>query len=74
MNIGRYFTREGAEMLIFYIGMASNISTQNLLTGIGTALVLIAVIGYLMLRMNSRIPRIWRLTCPMRRLKIKGII
>lgn len=48
--------REGAETIIFYIGMASTIQTADLLLGVGTALLLLAVIGYVMIKMSSRIP------------------
>ncbi|WP_248929228.1 FTR1 family iron permease [Paenibacillus hamazuiensis] len=48
--------REGAETLIFYIGMAQAISTADMLLGVGTALLLLAVIGFLIIRMSKRIP------------------
>ncbi|WP_420885988.1 FTR1 family iron permease [Brevibacillus borstelensis] len=48
--------REGAETIIFYIGMAPSIQMSDLLFGIGVALVLLAVIGYALIKMSSRIP------------------
>ncbi|MGY4758281.1 FTR1 family iron permease [Paenibacillus caseinilyticus] len=48
--------REGAETLIFYMGMASSIAAGDMLLGIGTALVLLAVIGFVIIRMSGRIP------------------
>ncbi|MFC0213050.1 FTR1 family protein [Paenibacillus chartarius] len=48
--------REGAETLIFYIGMASSISLWDLLIGVGAALLLLVVIGYAVIKMSSRIP------------------
>ncbi|WP_426450718.1 FTR1 family iron permease [Paenibacillus sp. S-38] len=48
--------REGAETLIFYMGMASSIAMADMLLGIGAALVLLAVIGYVIIRMSDRIP------------------
>ena len=48
--------REGAETLIFYIGMASTIRLSDLLTGVGGALVALIIIGYAIIKMSSRIP------------------
>ncbi|MEJ8547236.1 FTR1 family iron permease [Brevibacillus borstelensis] len=48
--------REGAETIIFYIGMASSIQMSDLFLGIGVALILLAVIGFVLIKMSSRIP------------------
>lgn len=48
--------REGAETIIFYLGMASTIATSQLLLGIGGALALLAVIAFAILRLSVRIP------------------
>jgi len=48
--------REGAETIIFYFGMAPTISMTDLLTGIASALILLAIIGYVFMKLSSRIP------------------
>ncbi|MFP3392925.1 FTR1 family protein [Brevibacillus sp. SIMBA_040] len=48
--------REGAETIIFYMGMAATISMTDLLVGIVGALVVLAVIGYAIIRLSTRIP------------------
>ncbi|MGE7274105.1 FTR1 family protein [Brevibacillus panacihumi] len=48
--------REGAETIIFYFGMAASISMTDLLTGIASALILLAIIGYAFMKLSSRIP------------------
>ncbi|HUI71002.1 MAG TPA: FTR1 family protein [Spirochaetia bacterium] len=51
--------REGAESIIFYIGIASAISLAPLLLGIGCALVILVVIGFLIIRFSVRLPLRW---------------
>jgi high-affinity iron transporter len=48
--------REGAETIIFYVGMAPSMSASQLLTGIGTALAILAVIGFLIIHYSVKIP------------------
>ncbi|MGG1659088.1 FTR1 family iron permease [Brevibacillus sp. NRS-1366] len=48
--------REGAETIIFYMGMAATISLTDLVVGIVGALLILAVIGYAIIRLSSRIP------------------
>ncbi|WLV25584.1 FTR1 family protein [Aciduricibacillus chroicocephali] len=48
--------REGAETVIFYIGMAPAIELKELLIGIGTALVILALLALVIIRFSSRIP------------------
>lgn len=48
--------REGAETVIFYIGMAPAIEMSQLVLGIGLALVILIVLGFAMIRYSSRIP------------------
>ncbi|MFS0556720.1 FTR1 family protein [Brevibacillus sp. 179-C8.2 HS] len=48
--------REGAETIIFYMGMAATISMTDLLIGIMGALVVLAVIGIAILKLSARIP------------------
>jgi len=48
--------REGTEVVLFYIGMASSIGLSDLLVGIGIGLVILAVISFLMLKVGTRIP------------------
>ncbi|MEH6988231.1 FTR1 family protein [Cytobacillus firmus] len=47
--------REGAETIIFYAGMAPSISTGNLLTGIGAAVVILGLFAFLFIRYSKRI-------------------
>lgn len=46
--------REGAETILFYVGILSRITTSQLLLGIALAVILLVVAAYIMLRMTSR--------------------
>jgi high-affinity iron transporter len=48
--------REGGETALFYLGMASNISTTDLLIGLAVGVVLLAALGFLMVVVGVRIP------------------
>ncbi|MDC0761313.1 FTR1 family iron permease [Brevibacillus sp. AG] len=48
--------REGAETIIFYMGMAATISMTDLAIGILSALVVLAVIGFAIIKLSARIP------------------
>ncbi|MBE3569855.1 MAG: FTR1 family protein [Bacillales bacterium] len=48
--------REGAETIIFYVGMAPSMSVSQLLAGIGIALVILSVIGFLIIHFSVKIP------------------
>lgn len=48
--------REGAETTLFYIGIASSISTTDLLGGLGLGLVILVAIAALMLGLGLKIP------------------
>lgn len=48
--------REGAETLIFYMGILPNISTANFLLGIGMALAVLAVVAFIMLKTSVKLP------------------
>ena len=48
--------REGAETILFYVGIAPGISTANLIIGIGLAIASLAIIGALLLFFSVRIP------------------
>jgi high-affinity iron transporter len=48
--------REGTETVLFYIGMASSITTQDLLLGLGLGLVVLAVVGVAMLKLGMKVP------------------
>ncbi|BAH46716.1 conserved hypothetical membrane protein [Brevibacillus brevis NBRC 100599] len=48
--------REGAETIIFYMGMAATISMTDLMIGILSALVVLAVIGFVIIKLSARIP------------------
>lgn len=48
--------REGAETIIFYIGMAPAIELQQLLLGIALALATLIVLGFAIIRYSSKIP------------------
>lgn len=48
--------REGAETTIFYAGMAPAIDTSQLLLGIGSALVVLIILGYAMIALSARLP------------------
>ncbi|WP_409304062.1 FTR1 family protein [Peribacillus sp. SCS-155] len=49
-------SREGAETIIFYTGMAPYMSLQKLASGIAVALVILVIIGFLIIRYSVRIP------------------
>ncbi len=51
--------REGAETVVFYIGIAPAISLSRLLLGVGGALLILVVIGYLIIRFSVRLPLRW---------------
>lgn len=48
--------REGTETVLFYIGMASAITTQDLLLGLGLGLVVLAVVAVAMLKLGMKVP------------------
>ncbi|WP_134686336.1 FTR1 family iron permease [Brevibacillus migulae] len=48
--------REGAETIIFYLGMAPTIDPMDLLLGIGTAVLTLVVIAFAVLKASARIP------------------
>ncbi|WP_342769248.1 FTR1 family protein [Brevibacillus nitrificans] len=48
--------REGAETIIFYMGMAATIRMTDLFIGIGGALVVLAIIGFAIIKLSARIP------------------
>lgn len=48
--------REGAETTIFYAGMAPAIDTSQLLLGIGSALVILIILGYAMIALSAKLP------------------
>lgn len=48
--------REGAETALFYLGMASNIATSDLLIGLGLGAVILLTLGVLMVGLGLRIP------------------
>ncbi|WP_285692503.1 FTR1 family iron permease [Paenibacillus polymyxa] len=48
--------REGAETAIFYIGMAPAIETSQLLIGIGSATVILAVLALAIIKFSVRLP------------------
>ena len=48
--------REGAETILFYVGMLPQIATGDLLTGIGLAVALLVVIAVLMNQSSLRLP------------------
>ena len=48
--------REGAETTIFYVGMASSITTSQLLIGIGAALAVLIIVGYAIIALSARLP------------------
>jgi high-affinity iron transporter len=48
--------REGAETIIFYLGMAPAISTSRLVLGIVGALIILVALGYALIRFSKRIP------------------
>lgn len=48
--------REGAETILFYVGILPNISMANFLLGIGMALALLAVVAFIMLKTSVKLP------------------
>ncbi|NOU97743.1 iron permease [Paenibacillus sp. LMG 31456] len=48
--------REGAETIIFYFGMVATIGLSDLVLGIVGSLVVLALIGYAITKLSSRIP------------------
>lgn len=48
--------REGAETIIFYMGMAASISMTDLIIGIGGALLVLAIIAFAVIKLSNRIP------------------
>ncbi|WP_318505704.1 FTR1 family protein [Bacillus sp. T3] len=48
--------REGAETIIFYSGMAPSISAEKLLTGIGIAVLILALFAFVFIRFSTKIP------------------
>ena len=48
--------REGAETILFYVGILPNISMSNFLTGIGLAVVALAAVAWVMLRTSVKLP------------------
>ncbi|GGE06757.1 ferrous iron permease EfeU [Marinithermofilum abyssi] len=48
--------REGAETVIFYLGMIGSISTQNLILGIGAATLILVALGIAMIRFSVKLP------------------
>ncbi len=51
--------REGAEAVVFYIGIAQGIGLAQLVIGIAAAIVLLGVIGFLIIRFSVRLPLHW---------------
>ncbi|UOQ43811.1 FTR1 family protein [Halobacillus salinarum] len=48
--------REGAETILFYLGMAPSIKLSSLLAGMGGALLVLLIIGFLLIKLSVRIP------------------
>lgn len=48
--------REGAETVVFYVGIAPNMELSQFLLGIAVALVLLAILAVVLLKLGSRIP------------------
>ncbi|HWI50192.1 MAG TPA: FTR1 family protein [Rummeliibacillus sp.] len=48
--------REGAETLIFYMGIAPNMSTTSFSLGIVVAIAILAVVAFFLLRVSGKIP------------------
>ncbi len=48
--------REGTETVLFYVGMASSISTSNLLLGLGLGAGFLLLIAFIILKVGVRIP------------------
>jgi high-affinity iron transporter len=51
--------REGAETVILLVGIESGIGPVQLFAGVGGALVVLAVIGFLVIRFSARLPLHW---------------
>jgi high-affinity iron transporter len=51
--------REGAEATVFYIGIAQGIGMGQLLLGIGSAVLIIILAGFLLIRFSVRLPLHW---------------
>lgn len=48
--------REGAETILFYVGILPNITMTAFLTGIGMALIILAVVAIIMLKTSVKLP------------------
>jgi high-affinity iron transporter len=48
--------REGTEMVLFFIGMASSISLYNLLSGVFIGIAILGLLSYLILKIGVKIP------------------
>lgn len=48
--------REGTETVLFFIGMASSISTSDLLLGLGLGFAILAVLAFVILKVGVKIP------------------
>ncbi|KHE67071.1 FTR1 family protein, partial [Halobacillus sp. BBL2006] len=48
--------REGAETIIFYLGLSSDISTNTLFSGIGAAAAILAVVGVAIMYFSLKVP------------------
>ncbi|WP_018393422.1 FTR1 family protein [Bacillus sp. 37MA] len=48
--------REGAETIIFYAGMAPNMSVSALVTGIVSAIIVVSAAGFLVMKYSVKIP------------------
>ncbi|MFJ8234312.1 FTR1 family protein [Ureibacillus sp. NPDC094379] len=48
--------REGAETLIFYMGIAPKMSTTDFTLGIGVAIAILVVVAFVLLRISGKIP------------------
>ncbi|MGE7664963.1 FTR1 family iron permease [Ureibacillus composti] len=48
--------REGAETLIFYMGIAPKMSTTDFTLGIGVAIAILVVVAFVLLRVSGKIP------------------
>ena len=48
--------REGAETVLFYVGIASSIQPQDLLLGLALAVLVLSITGFLVLQVGVRIP------------------
>ena len=51
--------REGAETVILLVGIESGIGPAQLFAGVGVALVLLVLIGFLVIRFSARLPLHW---------------